>query len=57
MEEGYVTKYAKARQITEAEALTHEIVKEVAKYYRERGKDAVTIGDTRNENINTNALL
>lgn len=28
MEESYVTKYAKARQITEAEALTHEIVKE-----------------------------
>ena len=55
MEESYVTKYAKARQITEAEALTHEIVKEVAKYYREKGN--VTIGDTRNENINTNALL
>lgn len=54
MNESYVTKYAKARQITEAEALTHEIVKEVAKEYRERGKDAV---DTRNENINTNALL
>ena len=55
MEESYVTKYAKARQITEAEALTHEIVKEVSKDYRERSKDAVE--DTRNENINTNALL
>ena len=31
MEENYVTKYAKARGITEAEALTHEIVKEYLK--------------------------
>lgn len=29
--ESYVTKYARARQITEAEALTHEIVKECMK--------------------------
>jgi hypothetical protein len=31
MEENYVTKYAKARGITEAEALTHKIVKEYLK--------------------------
>ncbi len=53
----YLKRYARSRQITEAEALTHKIVKEAAKYYRESGKDAVTIGDTKNENINTNALL
>lgn len=32
MEESYVTKYAKARGIPEAEALTHEIVKECMKH-------------------------
>lgn len=32
MEESYITKYARAREITEAEAATHQIVKEYEKY-------------------------
>lgn len=32
MEESYITKYARAREITEAEAVTHKMVKEYIKY-------------------------
>ena len=46
MEESYVTKYAKARQITEAEALTHERVKEYL-------KNANTIRDAVHEDHTT----
>lgn len=40
MIEQYIERYAKSRGISKEEAVTHEIVKEAAKYYRERGKDA-----------------
>lgn len=32
----YIVKYAKAREISEAEAVNHATVKEVIKYYKEK---------------------
>ena len=36
----YIERYSRAREISQAEAEQHLIVKEVRKYYREGGEDA-----------------
>jgi hypothetical protein len=50
MEENYVTKYAKARGITEAEALTHKIVKEYLKNENTTGNAVHENNTTQNSN-------
>lgn len=46
MIEEYIERYAKAREISKEEALTHKTVQETIKYYREVDKDANRNGYT-----------